>query len=199
MIIGVQPLLIAVLAAAVGNERMTKFGILGLAISFVGTLYLFGGNAGGAMSFDDMLRGGGLLLLSDAAWALYVVYSKPLLAKYGSFKITAWTLVLCAPPSLLFLSGSTLTSLVGLDSQAWFSLIFLSIIGTVICVVTWNYATPHLSATTMGASLYLIPVLAVVSGWFVLNEQVTGATVLAGILIMAGVAVAEFGNLLRSR
>ena len=71
---------------------------------------------------------------------------------------------------------------------------FLSIVATVFCVVTWNYATAFFSATSMGATLYLIPLLAVVSGWLVLGEQATFATIIGGVVILAGVAVAEFGK-----
>ncbi len=194
MIIAVQPLLIALIAAVIGADRLTPASIVGLIISFAGTIFFFGGNMGSDMSFNSMLIGGLLLLGCDIAWAIYVIFSKPLIRKYGTFKITAWTLLLCAPPSLAFISAGTLQTALALDGQAFFSLFFLSVIGTVICVVTWNFAVPHLSSTTMGASLYLIPVLAVLSGWAVLNETITTSTLIAGLIILTGVAVAEFGS-----
>jgi drug/metabolite transporter (DMT)-like permease len=194
MIIAVQPLLIAMIAAMIGADKLTLSSITGLIISFVGSIYLFAGNMGGDMKFNDMLLGGLLLLACDVAWAIYVIFSKPLLRKYGTMKISAWTLILCAPPSLAFISGTTLSTAIGLDGQALFSLFFLSVLGTVICLVTWNYAVPHLNSTTMGASLYLIPVLAVLSGWAVLHEKITSSTLIAGAIILAGVAVAEFGS-----
>jgi drug/metabolite transporter (DMT)-like permease len=52
----------------------------------------------------------------------------------------------------------------------------------------------YLSSTTMGASLYLIPVLAVIAGWAVLHEKLTVSTLIAGVIILSGVAVAEFGS-----
>jgi drug/metabolite transporter (DMT)-like permease len=194
MIIAVQPLLIALIAAMIGADRLTLPSIAGLIISFVGSIYLFAGNAGGGMKFSDMLLGGLLLLGCDIAWAIYVIFSKPLLRKYGTLKISAITLVLCALPSLAFISGTSVSTALSLDGQALFSLFFLSVIGTVICMVTWNFAVPHLSSTTMGASLYLIPVLAVLSGWAVLHEKITTSTLIAGAIILAGVAVAEFGS-----
>ncbi len=194
MIIAVQPLLIALMAAALGAERMRRNAIIGLLISFAGTIYLFSGNMGAEMKFDDMLKGGLLLLLCDVAWAIYVIYNKPLLIKYGTLKMTALTLFLCGPPALLFLSGTTLQSLISLDGQAIFSLFFLSVIATLMCLATWNYATKYLSATTMGASLYLIPVIAVAAGWLVLGEAASVATLSAGLIILAGVAFAEFGK-----
>ena len=194
MIIALQPLLIALIAALIGIENLNRYSIAGLIISFIGTLYLFGGNMNGEIKLHDMFMGGALLFLCDLAWVIYVIYSKPLVQKYGTFKITAWTLVLCALPALPFISASTLPAALSLSLQDVMSLIFLSILGTVICMVTWNYATGRLSATTMGASLYMVPVLAVMSGWALLDEPFSISTVIAGFIILAGVAVAEFGS-----
>ncbi len=194
MIIAVQPLLIALIAAGLGTERMRLNAIIGLIISFVGTIYLFSGNMDAAINFADMIKGGSLLLLCDVAWAIYVIYNKPLLQKYGALKMTAWTLFLCGPPSLLFISHTTLSAVAQLDMQSLSSLFFLSVIGTLLCLATWNYATKYLSATTMGASLYLIPVIAIGAGWVFLHEVASLATLVAGLIILAGVAYAEFGK-----
>lgn len=194
MIIAIQPFMIALLAVALGRDTLTKAALLGLTISLAGTIYLFSGNIGGSIPFADMIKGGLLFLFCDIGWAIYVVFSRPLVQKYGTFKISAWVLVLSALPSLVFLSETTLPTLMHLDRQSVFSLLFLSVVGTVICTTTWNFSVQHLSATTMGASLYLIPLLAVFAGWAVLGEEATFATLVAGVVILAGVAIAEFGK-----
>jgi len=194
MIIALQPFMIALLAAALGRDRLTKVALLGLTISFAGTIYLFSGNMGGSISLSDMIKGGLLFVLCDIGWAIYVVFSRPLVQKYGTFKISAWTLILTAIPSLAFVSSTTITTVMGLDGQSLFSLFFLSVVGTVICLMTWNYAVPYFSPTTMGASLYIIPLLAVAAGWAVLGEDASLATLIAGVVILAGVAIAEFGK-----
>ena len=78
MIIGVQPLLIALIAAGLGRERIQLAAIIGLAVSFAGTIYLFSGNSGGDITWPNMIKGGLLFLLCDFGWAFYVIFSKPL-------------------------------------------------------------------------------------------------------------------------
>jgi drug/metabolite transporter (DMT)-like permease len=194
MIIAIQPFMIALLAVALGRDNLSKAALLGLTISFAGTIYLFSGNIGGSIPFDDMIKGGLLFLFCDVGWAIYVVFSRPMVQKYGTFKISAWVLVLSAVPALAFFSETTVPTLLNLDRQSVFSLLFLSVVGTVICTTTWNFAVQHLSATTMGASLYVIPLLAVAAGWAVLGEDASFATLVAGVVILAGVAIAEFGK-----
>lgn len=194
MIIAIQPFMIAILAAVMGRDTLTKSAFLGLTISLAGTIYLFSGNIGGSISLPDMINGGLLFLMCDIGWAVYVVFSRPLVQKYGTLKISAWVLLFTAVPALAFASGTTFGTLASLDSHSIFALLFLSVVGTVVCTVTWNYAVQYLSATTMGASLYLIPLLAVAAGWAVLGEEASLATLVAGVVILAGVAIAEFGK-----
>ena len=58
---------------------------------------------------------------------------------------------------------------------------------------TWNYAVGLLRPTAVGASLYLIPIFAITAGTLLLGEIVTATTLIAGAIILLGVAIAQFG------
>jgi drug/metabolite transporter (DMT)-like permease len=63
----------------------------------------------------------------------------------------------------------------------------------------WNYGTKHLSSTAAGTFLYLIPVVAVAAGALMLGEVITVHVVAGGLLMLAGVAAAQFGPALVAR
>ena len=199
IIISTQPMVIALMAAALGIEKLSASVLLGMAISFAGSLFLFGGDAGAAQSTSDLIIGGLMIFTCGIAWAIYVIFSKPLVEKYGAFKIAAWSLILCAPPALVFASSSTVGAIANMRPADWQSLFFLSVIATLIALAAWNFASGHLRSTTMGASLYMVPVIAVVSGWLVLGEKITLTTLISGSLILVGLAIAEFGKSFLSR
>ncbi len=46
----------------------------------------------------------------------------------------------------------------------------------------------------MGAALYVIPPCIALFGWLFFNEATSAKALLAGLIILAGVAVAEFGR-----
>jgi drug/metabolite transporter (DMT)-like permease len=194
IIISTQPMVIALMAAALGTEKLSASVLIGMAISFAGSLFLFSGDAGAAQSTSDLVIGGLMIFACGIAWAIYTIFSRPLVEKYGTLKITAWSLFLCAPPALVFASSTTWSAVANMRPEDWQALFFLSVIATFIALVAWNFASGHLRSTTMGASLYIVPVLAVAAGWLVLGENVTPTTLIAGILILAGVAIAEFGK-----
>ena len=194
IIISTQPMVIALMAAALGTEKLSASVIIGMVISFAGSLFLFSGDAGAAQSTSDLIIGGLMIFTCGIAWAIYVIFSKPLVEKYGTLKITAWSLFLCAPPALIFASSSTWGAVANMRAEDWQALFFLSVIATFVALIAWNFASGQLRSSTMGASLYLVPVLAVAAGWLVLSEKVTFTTLISGFLILAGVAIAEFGK-----
>ncbi len=199
LIIATQPLLIAVLAAMAGSEKLSAAAVAGLIVSFIGSLFLFQDDGSSVLPRDEVLIGSTLIFLSGLAWSIYVIFSKPLIQRYGSYKISALTLAIAALPLLVFTSGNTLHVAMNLDASGLFSLFFLIVIATFISLMFWNFASGILRPTAIGASLYLVPVLAVVSGYVMLNETVTRNTLIAGIIILTGVAVAQFGPSLRLR
>jgi drug/metabolite transporter (DMT)-like permease len=193
LIMATQPLLIAILASAAGTERLTPTTMIGFAVSFAGTALLVWGNDGSKTSVAQsvLLLGCTLIFLAGLGWSVYVVFSKPLLQKYGALKITGLSNVVILVPSLLFISSDTITALQSMDGQAVASLIFLILIGATAAVFTWNYAAGHLRPSLLGASLYVLTVIALIAGWAILAEPITLSILLAAGLIMAGVAVSQ--------
>lgn len=193
IVISTQPLLIALLATVIGAERVTVPTIIGLIVSFIGSLYLFSGDAQGNLSHANMIIGGLLIFMSGAFWAVYVIYSKSLIQTYGSVKLSLLSLAIATLPALVFISPSTWETTRNLDQNAVFSLFYLTFIGTLLTLGTWNYAVGLLRPTAVGASLYLIPVFAITAGTLLLGEIVTATTLIAGAIILLGVAIAQFG------
>jgi O-acetylserine/cysteine efflux transporter len=89
--------------------------------------------------------------------------------------------------------ASTAAALVSMNGRQWAELLFLAAISTVIATLTWNYSVARLPSATTGVFLYLIPVIALAAGAVLLDENVTVTMLLGGLLIILGVAVAQFG------
>lgn len=196
IVISTQPLLIALLASVIGAERVTVPTIIGLIVSFIGSLYLFSGDAQGDLSQSHMIIGGLLIFMSGAFWAVYVIYSKSLIQTYGTMKLSLLSLAIATFPALLFISPSTWETTMSMDQNAVLSLFYLTFIGTLVTLGTWNYAVGLLRPTAVGASLYLIPIFAITAGTLILGEIATPTTLIAGAIILLGVAIAQFGPVL---
>jgi drug/metabolite transporter (DMT)-like permease len=197
IITATQPLLIAILAAILGLERLTLATVLGLLISFAGTLLLFSGDQTTSIPRPELMLGAFFVFGSGVAWAIYVVTGRPLLQKYGAFRIAVYSQLLCVLPALAFYSPSTLPAVHTLDTSGWISLIYLTLVGSILTLGTWNYAAAHLRTTIVGASLYVIPLMAIAAGAVLLGEKIQAGNLVAALVILAGVAVAQFGSSMR--
>ena len=196
LVIATQPVLILCLAVLAGTERLHPAAMLGIAISFAGTVFLFWSDAAPGISRLDLIEGGAMIFLSGLAWAVYVVWSRSLVQKYGAFKIGALSFLIATVPMLLFASATTIPAALSLDAKSGFALFYLVVPSTFLTVGTWNYATGQLRPATVGASLYLIPPVAIGAGALMLEEAVTFRIVLAAVIVVSGVAVAQFGPLI---
>jgi drug/metabolite transporter (DMT)-like permease len=194
LIMSTQPLVIAMVAWGFGMERIGLATIVGLLVSFVGSIFLVWGNSlNGGSSVDlTFLLGCLMIFLGGTGWCLFVVFGKDLINRYGPLKITGLSNLIIMLPALPFISGDTIAALNGMNFNEALSLAILILLGAVIAVFTWNYAAGHLRPSMLGSSLYVIPVLALFAGWAALNETITQTTLFAAALIMAGVAISQF-------
>lgn len=199
LIIGTQPLLIALLGALIAHERLGLAAIAGLIAAFAGTAILVWGDLALAGDGWEFLIGSGLIFACGVAWAIYVVVSKPLIVKYGAFPITALSIVIATVVMLALLARpSTLLTLQTMTARSWLDMAFIVLLSTILASVTWNFGAARMPAAAAGSFLYLIPVFGVAAGALMLGETVTQNMLTGGALILAGVAIAQFGPMIRS-
>ena len=193
------PLVIALGAWLVWRERLTVHFLIGVGLALLGALALFWNGLAAATGSHISLYGTLLVLLSVVCWAIYTIACRPLFARYSAFAVTAWTMIIAAPPIVLNASEPLLAVTVGLDARQAAELIYLTFANGLLATCLWNYGNARLGNAHAGAFLYLIPVVAVASGAVFLGEQVTPAIILGGLLTLAGVAIAQIGTTLRAR
>lgn len=187
MIIGVAPIIVAVLSTTVLGERLSRNLVIGLGVAVVGTV-LIGVSASG--SADDSLGGVLLCLLAAAATACGVVLQKPALAKASPAQVTTFGCLVGAIACLPF-SGQLVSQLGDAPASAVLNVVYLGVFPTALAFSTWAYALSRMSASTMGVATYLVPVLAILLSWAVLGEVPAWLTVAGGVLCLAGVGVSR--------
>ena len=199
LIIGTQPLLIALLGAMLERERLTPAAIIGLAVGLVGTIFLVWKDLGVSGEPVDYLTGCFFIFASGACWALYAVTSKPLIRKYGAFPITALSIIAASLAMLaLFGRPSTLGTLQAMSPRSWMEMAYLVVMVTFAATITWNFGAGRLPAAAAGAFLYMVPPIGVMAGAVILGEAVTPGMLIGGVLIMGGVAISQFGHRLNT-
>jgi drug/metabolite transporter (DMT)-like permease len=193
LIISTSPIITAILANYfTKDEKMNSKLFLGFIIAILGiSLVMFNGR------FILKLNPKGDLLTLAAAltWAIYSVLVRIVDKGYNSIlatrKIFFYGLLTSIP--LLILFKADLKPDNPLNATLILNIIFLGLIASALCYVTWNKAVSILGSVRTSNYIYLIPFVTMVTSVVVLHEKINALTIIGGILILTGVYVSENG------
>ena len=181
------PLMIYLVDALV-RRRVDLKGLCGLVSGFVGAVLVIRIVDGSGFKLTAYSMGDVYILLSAATWGVYTVFGKRLNRKLGSSVFTTWTMLLGAAMIGLVLpfGGFAWPS----TSKAWFLVVGLGLVSTLMPFWTWNAAQKYLKTSTLAMTAYFTPVIAMAMGISFLGEGVTGLQWL-GTAFIVGSAVIE--------
>lgn len=191
-IVSTNPFFIALFAIIFLKEEKPRVNFfLGFLIAISGVALI---SFNGATQFGLNPLGDFLALLSAVAWGIYTTLIKKLSNKgYSTFYITRhtylWGAVIMAA-SLLFFGINTDFSRF-LNTTSLLSLLFLGIIASCTCFLTWNYATRTIGPVNSGIYIYAIPVVTIIFAAIVLHESVNLMSVAGIVLVVIGTVISS--------
>jgi drug/metabolite transporter (DMT)-like permease len=186
MILQLSPIVIAVLAAVFLAEPFTARLGVGLALAFAGVALI--GFASGDSSGSRSVVGVLLCLIPVAAYSVSLVLQKPLASRYAAVHLT-W--MACSIGAILMLPwlGQLIGDLREASASEILWLVFLGVCPTAIAFTTYGYALRHISASRLGISTYVVPVISIALAWALLGETPPGLAYVGGAIALVGVAV----------
>jgi drug/metabolite transporter (DMT)-like permease len=179
------------------GERMDLRAALGMLIGFGGVAMLVTPKgAGGALDMHFIL-GALAIQLGSMAWQLGSVR--------GKYHLKEVPLMVSASLQMFF--GGVITGIVSIaigeparlafTPRTFAALAYLTIFGSIIAYSAYVYALAHMRTTQSSLYAYVNPVVAVILGWLILNEQLTWLSVVAMCVILIGVALVQTAGMRR--
>jgi drug/metabolite transporter (DMT)-like permease len=135
-----------------------------------------------------------LVVLAAGVWAIYSVLTRKISSLgYHTIQTTRRIFfygILFMMPALPFFNVNW-----GFKPLAQpvylFNLLFLGLLASALCFVTWSLAVKRLGATKTTVYIYLVPVITVATSVIVLQERLTGIAVLGIVLTLLGLVISE--------
>jgi drug/metabolite transporter (DMT)-like permease len=189
IIVGLEPVLIALWAALLLHERFGRRAGAGLGIGLAGSLLVAGfGRSDGASAL-----GLALLLGTGLTFSWYTVASKSFLDQHSPLELTAVISMLGALWALPWMLGEIVAGdgLADPGARTWLLVLYLGVGNSVIGYVLWNRALQGLPAAAVGASLYAQPLLGAGLSWLLLRDPLPATFLPGAALVLAGVYVAS--------
>jgi len=140
----------------------------------------------------------GILALQVAAlsWTIGSLYAKSVPKRLPV--LSAAAVEMLAGGFALFvesrLVGESVPQLFAASSSAWLGLAYLAVFGSLVGFTAFAYCLNELPASTVGTYAYVNPVIAVLLGWWLLEEPVTWRLALGGGTILSGLLMLYFAR-----
>lgn len=190
------PVFTLLILRGLGVERLGLAQVVGVALAAAGALAFTGDKLLAAQGLNWQASGGDLILLLAAAlFSYYTVASKPLIERHGGVPVLAYGTLIGTLPTLIYCSPA----LRALDWGAqplwvWAGTLWSVVGGGFLGWLAWGYANAQRGVARTAPLIYLMPLIAGLAAWAFGGEQFGLAKLGSAALILAGVALAQFGQ-----
>lgn len=187
LIAATQPLFVLFLMRIFFKKQIKLKSIIGIVLGIIGMYLLvsqqsFASNSKTVIGVIAMLS----CVLSWGSGSVFV--SKAKLPK--NFLVSTAVQMLFAGVVLTLLSllfNETWISPERWSSRVQFSMVFLIVFGGVVAFTAFNYLLKIVSPEKVATSAYVNPVIALIVGWYVLDEKLSAQSIIASFILLTGV------------
>ena len=185
--IAAQPLVILLLMRILEGKKIQTMSVVGVIIGILGIYLLVSQNQ--VISQENSVLGMVMIFFCMVSWAygsLFVAKAdlpKNYFVNTGFQMFTAGIILMVG--SLLI--GETWTFPTTWSSPVQYAMLFLIVLGSIVAFTAFNYLLKVVSPEKVATSTYVNPIIALLLGWFFLDEQITTQSTIAAIVLLTGV------------
>ncbi len=192
VVITLSPVLLLVLSAIFLKERVTLLKSIGIGLGLAGALLLILFGMKEQPNAPNIPLGNLLFVLNASSYSVYLILVKPIANKYRPVTLMKWFFLFAVIINLpIGLSEFTQVQWTALSLGSIWRMLFV-IIGTTFLTYLFNiYALKILSPSTIGAFMYLQPLLATLIAVLVGSDILTTLRIFAAVLIFTGVYISS--------
>ena len=178
------------LGFALGLERPTRWGVLGVGLSILGVGVVFREGLVGAEGAS--LLGDLLILVAAITVGAYTVFSMRLLERHSPLAVATYPTLFGAPLVLLLASPElAVQDWGGVGDGAWAAVGFSAVFATAFAFSAWQRGISRIGANRVLVYQYLITLTGVASGIIFFGERLGVGKLLGGAVILLGVYLAR--------
>ena len=185
--ISAQPLVVLLLMWVIDNKKIKAMSIVGVILGIIGIYLLVSQKQ--VTEQENSVLGMVLIFLALFSWAsgsLFVGRANlpsNYLVNTGYQMVSGGILLLIA--SVAF--GESWSYPTAWSSPTQYSMILLVLFGSIVAFTSFNYLLKTVSPEKVATSTYVNPIIALLLGWYFLNEQITTQSIVAAAVLLTGV------------
>jgi drug/metabolite transporter (DMT)-like permease len=200
LIIALNPIAISLLSSIIFKEKLTYPKLFGILVSVTGAMVVI--THGDLFSIFDKPLGMGELFIFGCviSWVAYSLIGKMIMSGLSpllsvGYSALAGSIALFVPATYNGLFGS----LTSYSLEEWISVFYLSIFGTVIGFIWYYQGIKQVGPMKASVFINFVPVSAIILAFLILGEPVTISLLTGAVLVICGVLLTNFSNLIIDR
>jgi len=187
LILYLNPTLVLILGRLLYQRHITRFQALGMGISYLGVLLVFGHEIG--LAGSNAALGAALVFGSAVSYAIYLSFSGELVKRLGSLRLVGLaTLVACVLCIAQFVLLRPMSAALVAPEVIW-----LSVVNATLCtaapVLMVMMAIERIGASLAAQTGMVGPMSTIAMGALILGEPFTGWVAAGTLLVIAGIFV----------
>lgn len=185
--ISAQPLVILILMRILQGKKIKMMSLIGVALGIVGIYLLVSQKE--FLTKEGSIVGMLMIFACMISWAVGSIFVSKADLPPNYFVNTAYQMVF---GGLMLMIASLCFGEMWIAPDSWnsdvsISMLLLVIFGSIVAFTSFNYLLKAVSPEKVATSTYVNPIVALLLGWYFLNEQITAQSVVAAIILLTGV------------
>jgi len=185
--ISAQPLIILILMRLLEGKKIQLMSVIGVVLGIIGIYLLVSQKE--IISKEGTVLGIIMIFACMLSWGYGSLFVAKADLPSNYFVNTGYQMLFGGV--MLFITSQLFGETWSLPSE-WsepvqFSMIFLIIFGSIVAFTSFNYLLKTVSPEKVATSTYVNPIIALILGWYFLNEQITTQSVIAAVILLTGV------------
>ena len=187
------PIIIYILSFVFLKERLSKFQLIGTALSLAGVIFILSkGSLETLLSFS-FNKGDLIVLIAVFCWGVYSLLVKQYTGRlpgYSTFLVTIALGVMMLLPFTIYELMTTSVEIVWSPSTIG-AILYVGIIASIVAFLSWNNGVVALGANKASIHLNFIPLFATIFAVLFLDEDLLLAQLIGGLAVICGVLLAN--------
>jgi drug/metabolite transporter (DMT)-like permease len=182
------PVFTLAISIILGHDSASVRHVLGIGLAAAGVIYLVDpvrSDFSGQTTLGNIL-----IVINSLSYGAYIAVSRDLVKRYGALNVITWLFLIGAVVTLPIAAYSwSVDRFDSVPPNAWLAIIYIILVPTVAAYYVNAWALTRVAPSIVAIYIYLQPLLAFGLAPLVLGESLTSRTLVACVLIFAGVAV----------
>lgn len=185
--ISAQPLVILLLMRIVEGKKIQPMSIIGVVLGIIGIYLLVSQKE--IISQENSIIGMIMIFMCMLSWSYGSLFVAKASLPANYFVNTGYQMLMGGIMLLIAsnIFGETWTLPNVWSSKVQISMLLLIVFGSIVAFTSFNYLLKVVSPEKVATSTYVNPIIALILGWYFLNEHITFQSIVAAIILLTGV------------